>query len=180
MEVPKTRVNRRCHRRGRHSGSVGSQFASHRDAWRFDAQKARATTVELKLAGATKRWGRGRTCRTRPAPLSWQLAASLRFAPDRSFLTETNSSCTIEEPASLRSEDVSPLARNAVRVRFGISVRLRRNPHLTPQCGLWHGRHLRRGCVFYDIPFPRPLLVKSLAGPRRGVSIMMCGLNGVV
>ena len=32
-------------------------------------------------------------------------------------------------PASLRSENCSPSARNAVRVPFGISVRLRRNPH---------------------------------------------------
>ena len=32
-------------------------------------------------------------------------------------------------PASLRSDNCSPSARNAVRVPFGISVRLRRNPH---------------------------------------------------
>jgi len=32
-------------------------------------------------------------------------------------------------PASLRSELCSPSARNAVRVPFGISVLLRRNPH---------------------------------------------------
>jgi hypothetical protein len=35
-------------------------------------------------------------------------------------------------PASLRSENCSPSARNAVRVPFGISVRLRRNPHHSP------------------------------------------------
>src|SRR5438105_4300534 len=45
------------------------------------------------------------------------------------FLTNANTSCTIEVPASLRSERCSPSARNAVRVPFGISVRLRRNPH---------------------------------------------------
>jgi hypothetical protein len=44
------------------------------------------------------------------------------------FLTKPNTSCTIEVPASLRSENRSPSARNAVRVPFGISVRLRRNP----------------------------------------------------
>src|ERR1700681_2531636 len=41
-----------------------------------------------------------------------------------------NTSCTIEVPASLRSEICSPSARNAVRVPPGISVRLRRNPQL--------------------------------------------------
>jgi hypothetical protein len=35
-------------------------------------------------------------------------------------------------PASLRSEDCSPSARNAVRVPFGITVRLRRNPQYRP------------------------------------------------
>jgi len=44
------------------------------------------------------------------------------------FLTKTNTCCTIEVPASLRSENCSPSVRNAVRVPFGISVRLRRNP----------------------------------------------------
>jgi hypothetical protein len=36
-------------------------------------------------------------------------------------------------PASLRSENRSPSARNAVRVPFGISVRLRRNPQWAHQ-----------------------------------------------
>jgi hypothetical protein len=53
----------------------------------------------------------------------------LRYAPDRFFLTKPNASGTIEMPASLRSENCSPSARNAVRVPFGISVHLRRNPH---------------------------------------------------
>lgn len=44
------------------------------------------------------------------------------------FLTKPNTSRTIEVPASLRSENCSPSARNAVRVPSGISVRLRRNP----------------------------------------------------
>jgi len=43
-------------------------------------------------------------------------------------LTKPNTYCTIEVPASLRSENCSPSARNAVRVPFGISVCLRRNP----------------------------------------------------
>jgi hypothetical protein len=38
-------------------------------------------------------------------------------------------------PASLRSENRSPSARNAVRVPSGISVRLRRNPHYSSQYG---------------------------------------------
>ena len=36
-------------------------------------------------------------------------------------------------PASLRSENCSPSARNAVRVPFGISVRLRRNPQIVEE-----------------------------------------------
>jgi len=64
-----------------------------------------------------------------PAPLSWLAAAYLRCASDRFLLTNANTSCTIKLPASLRSENCSPSARNAVRVPFGISVRLRRNPH---------------------------------------------------
>ncbi len=52
----------------------------------------------------------------------------LRCAPDKFFLTKPNTSRTIELPASLRSENCSPSARNAVRVPFGISVHLRRNP----------------------------------------------------
>lgn len=46
-------------------------------------------------------------------------------------MTKTNTCSTIEMPASLRSENFSPSARNAARVPFGISVRLRRNPHLS-------------------------------------------------
>jgi hypothetical protein len=41
------------------------------------------------------------------------------------FLTKPNTSGTIKKPASLRSENRSPSARNAVRVPFGISVRQR-------------------------------------------------------
>ncbi len=64
-----------------------------------------------------------------PHPFSCS-AACLRYAPDRFFLTKPNTYGTIETPASLRSEHCSPSARNAVRVPFGISVRLRRNPQL--------------------------------------------------
>ena len=44
------------------------------------------------------------------------------------FLDEAEHLFHNEVPASLRSEDCSPSARNAVRVPFGITVRLRRNP----------------------------------------------------
>ena len=44
-------------------------------------------------------------------------------------MTKPNTYDRIEMPASLRSEHFSPSARNAVRVPFGISVHLRRNPH---------------------------------------------------
>jgi DNA replication protein DnaC len=57
----------------------------------------------------------------------------LRYAPDSFFLTKPNASGTIEMPASLRSENCSPSARNAVRVPFGMSVHLRRNPHTEKQ-----------------------------------------------
>ena len=45
----------------------------------------------------------------------------LRYAPDRFLLTNANTSCTMLA-TSLRSENCSPSARNAVRVPFGISV----------------------------------------------------------
>jgi hypothetical protein len=54
--------------------------------------------------------------------------------PDRFFLTKPNTSSTIEMPASLRSERCSPSDRNAVRAPVGISVRLRRNPHIYSWC----------------------------------------------
>ena len=41
-----------------------------------------------------------------PAPLSPLAASFLRFAPDRFLLTKPNTSCTIEVPASLRSDGV--------------------------------------------------------------------------
>ena len=41
-----------------------------------------------------------------PAPLSPLAASFLRCAPDRFLLTKPNTSCTIEVPASLRSEGV--------------------------------------------------------------------------
>ena len=65
------------------------------------------------------------------APLSPLAASVLRCAPDRFFLTKPNTSWTIAMPASLRSEHCSPSARNAVRVPYGISVCLRRNPQVT-------------------------------------------------
>ena len=60
-------------------------------------------------------------------------ALFLRYAPDRFSSTNANTSCTIEVPASLRSENCSPSARNAVRVPPGISVRLQRNPQLAAE-----------------------------------------------
>ena len=71
----------------------------------------------------------------RPFPRT-PFSASGRVPPLRSgrfSLTKPNTSCTIEMPASLRSDHCSPSARNAVRVPFGISVRLRRNPHLATE-----------------------------------------------
>lgn len=44
-----------------------------------------------------------------------------------------NTSSTIKLPPSLRSDDCSRSVRNAVRVAFGISVRLRQNPHYSDQ-----------------------------------------------
>jgi hypothetical protein len=45
-------------------------------------------------------------------------------------------------PASLRSENCSPSARNAVRVPVGISVRLRRNPQLGQPANRSAGNHI--------------------------------------
>ena len=74
-------------------------------------------------------WGGDKGCRPFPRTPFSASGAFLRYAPDRFFLTKPNTSGTIEVPASLRSENRSPSARNAVHVPFGISVRLRRNPH---------------------------------------------------
>jgi hypothetical protein len=51
-----------------------------------------------------------------PAPLSPLAASFLRFAPDRFLLTKPNTYCTIELPASLRSEGV----RDHPGMPFGI------------------------------------------------------------
>jgi hypothetical protein len=53
------------------------------------------------------------------------------------FLDEAEHFLPIEGPASLRSENCSPSARNAVRVPSGISVRLRRNPHSANDGASW-------------------------------------------
>jgi hypothetical protein len=126
------RTDRRSHSRRWHPRPAGSQRPSHRDARRFDAQETWSAAVELTLAGVSVRWGGDKGCRPFPrTPFSASgtpSCAALRTAPDRFSLTKPNTSCTIEVPASLRSENCSPSARNAVRVPSGISVRLRRNP----------------------------------------------------
>ena len=107
---------------------------AHRIEMRGDSMRkkrgARSRRANARRGLCVLRRGQG----LRPFPRTPFSAsgAFLRFAPDRFFLTKTNTSCTIEVPASLRSENCSPSARNAVRVPFGISVRLRRNPH--PAC----------------------------------------------
>ncbi len=55
-----------------------------------------------------------------PAPLSPLAASFLRFAPDRFHLTKPNTSCTIELPASLRSDGV----RDHPGMPFGINLDL--------------------------------------------------------
>src|SRR6266481_2950172 len=86
------------------------------------------------LAGGLCRLGREKGCRPFPrtpfSAISALPTLALRIAPDKFFLTKPNTSGTIKVPASLRSERCSPSARNTVRVAVGISVRLRRNPHL--------------------------------------------------
>src|SRR5436309_6063164 len=99
------------------------------------------------LAGVSAGWAGKRATAPFPAPfLRYQRAsyAALRIAPDKFFLTKPNTSSTIEVPASLRSERCSPSARNAVRVPFGISVRLRRNPQLHLAVGGYRGRNIRQ------------------------------------
>jgi hypothetical protein len=67
-----------------------------------------------KLPSIAERWSRsGVRCAERgqglppfPARLSPLAASILRYAPDRSLLTKANTSCTIEMPASLRSDGV--------------------------------------------------------------------------
>ena len=43
--------------------------------------------------------------------------------------TNSNTSCTIVRPASLRSDGCSPSYRNAVRLPTGIAVQIHRNTH---------------------------------------------------
>ena len=51
-----------------------------------------------------------------PTPLSPPVASCLRFAPDNFLLTKPNTFCTIEKPASLRSDGV----RDHPGMPFGI------------------------------------------------------------
>src|SRR5580700_8522790 len=64
-----------------------------------------------------------------PAPLSPLAASLLRFAPDRFLLTKPNTlpHNRVASVATLRW--CSGSSRNAVRLPFGMSVQLRRNPH---------------------------------------------------
>ena len=103
--------------------------------------------------------------------------AFLRRAPDKFLLTKTNSSRTIEMPASLCSEYCSPSARNAVRVPFGISVRFRRNPQYR------HGAH-----AVYDIKYHFVWITKyrykilrgRIAERSRGLLRQSCEVRDVV
>ena len=105
---------------------------AHRIEMRGDSMRKKRgrAAVELTLAGSLRAEAGTRAAAPFPAPLSPPAAVFLRCAPDRFLLTKPNTSGTIEMPASLRSENCSPSARNAVRVPFGISVRLRRNPQV--------------------------------------------------
>src|SRR5215469_7172955 len=64
-----------------------------------------------------------------PAPLSPLAVAFLRSAPDRFLLTKPNTfpHNRVASVATLRW--CSGSSRNAVRLPFGLSVQLRRNPH---------------------------------------------------
>ena len=61
-------------------------------------------------------WGGDKGSAPFPTPLSPLAAPFLRCAPDRFLLTKPNTSCTIEMPASLRSDGV----RNYPGMPFGI------------------------------------------------------------
>src|SRR4029077_11242581 len=89
-------------------------------------------------------------------------ALFLRYAPDRFSLTNANTSCTIDVPASLRSENCSPSARNAVRVPPGISVRLQRNPQVD-----WKERNAW-------VLSREPIIIKAT---KRGIRILGASLS---
>lgn len=76
-----------------------------------------------------------------PAPLSPLAASILRFAPDTFLLTKPNtlSHNRVASVATLRW--CSGSSRNAVRLPFGNSVRLRRNPHNRGILGFHHPEH---------------------------------------
>jgi hypothetical protein len=99
----------------------------------------KASMERLSRSGSLQRWVGTRAAAPFPTPLSPLAALLLRCAPDMFLLTKPNTSCTIEVPASLRSD--------GVRDHPGFSVRLRRNPHQ------WRGDFQRRGVL----PRPQPL-----------------------
>ena len=99
----------------------------------LNRQGQRSLSVFLLLSDPLQLWPATLNSETPPKSTGCRLAAwhlTESLAPDRFSLTKTNTCSTIEMPASLRSENCSSSARNAVRVPLAIGVRLRRNPQL--------------------------------------------------
>ena len=73
--------------------------------WRYRKVAAAARSAD-RAPGSLCAEAGTRAAAPFPAPLSPLAASFLRCAPDRFLLTKPNTSCTIEMPASLRSDGV--------------------------------------------------------------------------
>jgi hypothetical protein len=143
--------------------------------------------VELTLAGLLCADAGTRAAAPFPAPLSSLAAVSLRCATDRFFLDEAEHFLQNRNASVATLRWCSGSSRNAVRLSFGISVRLRRNPQtrtlsrrrrarstdtrvLEDACSWKCFLQLRRSDVFHALGVSRALQL----GPRFSLP---CGLK---
>jgi len=124
-----------------------------------------------------------------PAPLSPPAASILRFASDRFLLTKPNTSCTIELPASLRSDGVRdhpgmpfgiiPASRSAspespVSTHENFGIRTMRS--LWPPCGNMNWRRLSAAsCITRNLIHRRAARARLSEFRREG---SLCGAFG--
>ena len=109
------------------------QIATTPHEWRSADQSNQLRFGALVALRVTPALSRDKGCAPFPAPLSPLVASFLRCASDRFLLTKPNTfpHNRVASVATLRW--CSGSSRNAVRLPFGISVQLRRNPHTAGQ-----------------------------------------------
>src|SRR5215469_13313339 len=95
-----------------------------------------------------------------PTPLCPLAASGLRFAPDGFLLTKPNTlpHNRVASVATLRW--CSGSSRNAVRLPFGISVQLRRNPHYASAVSAIY-LIFQVSAAFYRVLILRPLRIET-------------------